>query len=160
MFNALKTFLADLRSGPETVRHFEASDRRLAEAALMFHVVAADGVVDDEERAHMETILSSHFDLSTEETKLLIEDAHLADMEAIDLYGFTSVLKQNLEEEERVTIVEHMWEMVYADGVVHELEDNIVWRVAELLGVSQRERMLMKQRVRRRREREQQEEAS
>lgn len=154
MFNALKTFLADLRSEPETVRHFEAGDRRLAEAALMFHVVAADGVVDEAERAQMATILSSHFDLSSKETKLLIEDAHLADMEAIDLYGFTSVLKQNLGEEERVTIVEHMWEMVYADGVVHELEDNIVWRVAELLGVSQRERMHMKLRVRRRKEEE------
>ena len=107
MFNALKTFLADLRAEPETVRHFESGDRRLAEAALMFHVVAADGVVDDGERAHMETILSSHFDLSTEETKLLIEDAHLADLEAIDLYGFTSVLKQNLEEEERITIEQY-----------------------------------------------------
>ncbi|MFK5979907.1 MAG: TerB family tellurite resistance protein [Rhizobiaceae bacterium] len=154
MFNALKTFLAELRSEPETVRHFEAGDRRLAEAALMFHVVAADGVVDDDERAQMAAILSSHFDLSSKETKLLIEDAHLADMEAIDLYGFTSVLKQNLEEEERVTIVEHMWEMVYADGIVHELEDNIVWRVAELLGVSQRERIHMKLRVRRRKEEE------
>lgn len=152
MFNALKKFLADLSSEPEATQHFAPDDRRLAEAALMFHVIAADGVVDDGERTHMESILSSHFDLTPAETKILIDDAHQADMEAIDLYGFTSILKQNLTEEERITIVEHMWEMVYADGVVHELEDNIVWRVAELLGVSQRERMLLKKSVRQRRE--------
>ena len=152
MFNALKKFLAGLGSEPEAVHHFAPDDRRLAEAALMFHVIAADGVVDEGERDHMESILSSHFDLTPAETKILVDDAHKADMEAIDLYGFTSILKQNLSEEERITIVEHMWEMVYADGVVHELEDNIVWRVAELLGVSQRERMLLKKSVRQRRQ--------
>ena len=46
-----------------------------------------------------------------------------------------------------VTIVENLWEMVFADGVVHELEDNVIWRIAELLAVDSRDRMLMKQRV-------------
>ena len=44
-------------------------------------------------------------------------------------------------------MVEDLWEMVFADGKLHEFEDNVVWRVAELLGVQSRSRMELKQRV-------------
>ena len=67
--------------------------------------------------------------------------------EAVDLYGFTSVLKRTTDEEERLAIVEMMWEIVYADGHVHEFEDNTIWRVAELLGVSTRDRMTLRHKV-------------
>jgi uncharacterized tellurite resistance protein B-like protein len=41
-----------------------------------------------------------------------------------------------------------MWKLVYADGTVHEFEDNAVWRVAELLGVPSQTRIALKKRVR------------
>ncbi len=40
-----------------------------------------------------------------------------------------------------------MWEIVFADGKRDELEDNLLWRAADLLGVSQRERIDMRRRV-------------
>ena len=61
-----------------------------------------------------------------------------ADNEAIDLYAFTSVLKRHLDAEARKAFIGLMWEIVYADGELHELEDNTVWRVAELIGVERR----------------------
>jgi uncharacterized tellurite resistance protein B-like protein len=54
------------------------------------------------------------------------------------------VLKERLEIGDRERIVAMMWELVYADGTVHELEDNVVWRVSELLGVPARTRVLLK----------------
>jgi uncharacterized tellurite resistance protein B-like protein len=36
---------------------------------------------------------------------------------------------------------------VYADGNVTEFEDNVVWRAADLLGVSSRDRLDLKHRV-------------
>ena len=41
-----------------------------------------------------------------------------------------------------------MWELVYADGKVHEFEDNLIWRAAELLGVSSEVRIRLKQAAR------------
>ena len=38
-----------------------------------------------------------------------------------------------------------MWEMVYADGLVSEFERNLIWRAADLLGVSSRDRIELKQ---------------
>ena len=73
--------------------------------------------------------------------------ARAADNEAVDLYQFTSVLMRSLSGEERLKFIELLWEIVYSDGENHELEDNLVWRVAELLGVDGRDRVLLRQAV-------------
>jgi len=91
--------------------------------------------------------LQRHFELTDEQTDFLLKAAHKREMEAVDLYAFTSVLKRKLDQEGCMHIVEMMWEMVYADGVVHEFEDNTVWRTAELLGISTRDRITLKQKV-------------
>ena len=54
---------------------------------------------------------------------------------------------RSVDEEGRLRIVEMMWELVYADGQVSEFEDNVVWRAADLLGVSSRDRIDLKHRV-------------
>lgn len=146
MFDILKKFVSDLSVAdePETFIH---DKMQLAEAALMYHVIAVDGVIREEEKARMAELLSQQFNLSEEETKSLTIEAKTAEQEAIDLYKFTSILKRALNEEDRIKIIEHLWEMVFADGVLHELEDNVVWRIAELLAVDSRNRVLLKQRV-------------
>ncbi|MCP5076149.1 MAG: TerB family tellurite resistance protein [Rhodobacteraceae bacterium] len=149
MLTSFKNFIKDLtgnKSGA-TEPLFDAGDTRLAAAALMFHVIAADGIVRPEENERLHAILSSNYDISENEIDQLIEQARKADSEAIDLYSFTSVLKRKLSADERIALVEHLWEMVFADGELHEFEDNIVWRTAELIAVSQQDRISMKQRV-------------
>ena len=79
--------------------------------------------------------------------RLLANAAKLAQSDAVDMYRFTSILKTEMQEDERRALIEDLWEMVYADGEVHEFEDNVVWRVAELIGIQSRERMVLKQRV-------------
>jgi uncharacterized tellurite resistance protein B-like protein len=54
---------------------------------------------------------------------------------------------RSVNEEGRLRIVEMMWELVYADGQVSEFEDNVVWRAADLLGISSRDRIELKHRV-------------
>ena len=146
MFDILKKFVTEL-SAAEQPEKFIHDKIQLAEAALMYHVIAVDGVIREEEKLRMTELLSKQFNLNKEETKNLAFDAKTAEHEAIDLYKFTSILKRALSEEERIKIIEHLWEMVFADGVLHELEDNVVWRIAELLAVDSRNRVLLKQRV-------------
>jgi uncharacterized tellurite resistance protein B-like protein len=52
-----------------------------------------------------------------------------------------------LDQNGRKRIVEMLWEVVMADGIVHPFESNLVWRAAELLGVSTRDRVILKQEV-------------
>ncbi|TYC66414.1 TerB family tellurite resistance protein [Stappia sp. BW2] len=147
MLNALKSFVRELTLGDSGEKTFAEDDKRLAAAALLFHLIDIDGVIEESESAKLREILRSHYDLSDKETTELIAAAKQRDEEAVDLYGFTSVLKRTTDEEERLGIVEMMWEIVYADGHVHEFEDNTIWRVAELLGVSTRDRMNLRHKV-------------
>lgn len=150
VFDLIKKFMGDLTKAdePTSVIH---SNLELAQAALMYHVIAVDGVVRKEEKERMAEVLGKQFDLSEEETRDLALNARDAEHEAVDLYKFTSILNQSLNEEQRIDMVEYLWEMVFADGVLHELEDNVVWRIAELLHVSSQDRMALKQRVWKRR---------
>ncbi len=113
----------------------------------MVHIIAADGIVREEEEAKLHSILLEHYAVSEKEALELAAAAKKAQSESIDLYSFTSILKAEMDESERLALVEDLWEMVYADGEVHEFEDNIVWRVAELIGILRHERMALKQRV-------------
>lgn len=122
-------------------------DKKLAAAALMFQVMVADGKIRPEEESKLRAVLSEHYAVSDHEATALEEAARQAQDDAIDLYSFTSVLKREMSIEERLGLVEDLWEMVYADGELHEFEDNVVWRVAELLNIQGRQRMELKQRV-------------
>ncbi|WP_417687398.1 TerB family tellurite resistance protein [Roseibium sp.] len=147
MLTALKHFIREITLGNSGKVTFAEDDKRLAAAALLFHLIDVDGVVEDSESTKLREILQTRYELSDDETTELIKAAKQRDSEAVDLYGFTSVLKRTADERERLEIVEMMWEIVYSDGHVHEFEDNTIWRVAELLGISTRDRMLLRQKV-------------
>lgn len=146
MFNAIRKMIRNLKAGAEEPA-FDAGDPKVAAAALAVHAIAVDGAVGDMEKAKLRAVLKEHFNLDDAQTLELIEEARRRDLEAIDLYAFTSVLKRSLDDEGRHGVIEMLWQLVYADGEVHEFEDNFIWRVAELLGVSSRDRILLRKRV-------------
>lgn len=151
MFSAIKDFLNDLTSTDKAEEGGERSlDKKLCAAALMVHVMEADGQIKPEEEAKLLSVLEAHYDLNAEQAHELAISAKTTQSESIDLYSFTSVLKAQMDETERMGLVEDLWEMVYADGQLHEFEDNMVWRLAELLNISSERRMRLKRIVRER----------
>lgn len=147
MFEAFRDFLHSIGGESRRGNALDSSDPRVAAAALLFHVGNADGLVSAEERLRLKAVLSQEFGLDPTQTDRIAHAGREADAEAVDLHNFTSVLKNALSEEQRVRFVALLWEVTYADGKVHELEDNLIWRISELLGVSSRDRMLMKKRA-------------
>ena len=147
MISALKRFLADL-GGPARPEPMTVDEGRLAAAALLYHVTAIDGDVGDDERSRLRDLLRERFGLDDGGLDELVAAAEDAERQAVDLYAFTSVLKQRLDIGERERLIGMMWDLVYADGKVHEFEDNLIWRVAELLGVSSEVRIRLKQAAR------------
>jgi uncharacterized tellurite resistance protein B-like protein len=147
VFDAIKSFVADLVSGDRQDGRFGDQDLRLATAALLVHAATVDGGMSDIERDKLQSLLRHRFDLDDMSADELIEQAAEADAKAVDLYHFTRLLNGSLSDNERVRMVEMMWTMAYADGAVSEFEDNLIWRVADLLGVSSTERIALRHRV-------------
>jgi uncharacterized tellurite resistance protein B-like protein len=147
MFESFKNFISDFVDGEKHPQHFADNDYRLAAAALLVHAAAIDGEMSQAERDKLHAVVKQRFGLDDAMTDELVDQATVAEHEAVDLYHFTSLLNRTLDEEGRAKIVEMMWQIVYADGQRDELEDNLLWRAADLLGVSPRERIELRRRV-------------
>jgi uncharacterized tellurite resistance protein B-like protein len=145
MLSVLKKLFSDMAE--ESAPKFADDDYRLAAAALLIHITAVDGRISDVERRKLHALLQSRFALADDEANELIEAAVAADQNAIDMYQFTSLLNRRLDDEGRRRIVEMMWQIVYADGRLNEFEDNVVWRAADLLHVSSRDRVALRRQV-------------
>jgi uncharacterized tellurite resistance protein B-like protein len=143
MLEALRDMLQRWSADDED-RRFSDDDVRLATAALLIHCMAVDGTVGVAEQEKLRAVLRQDYGLYGDDLQTLIEEARAAEREAIDLYRFTSVLRRHLDREGRIRIVKRLWEMVYADGTVHEFEDNLLWRLAELLGIEREQRLAIK----------------
>jgi uncharacterized tellurite resistance protein B-like protein len=111
------------------------------------HAAVIDGDMSQRERDTLHAVVKRRFALDDTLADELIDKATAAEREAVDLYHFTSLLNRALDEEGRTKVIEMMWEIVYADGTRDELEDNLLWRAADLLGVSQNERIALRQRI-------------
>ena len=147
MLESLKNLISDLTGGDKHPARFEETDYRLAAAALMIHATTIEGPAKPVEQDRLRELLKARFALDDAATEELVEAATRAEHEAVDLYHFTSLINRSLDEEGRRGIVEMMWEVVFADGHVSEFEDNLMWRAADLLGVSSRDRIALRQRV-------------
>ncbi|CAM5506055.1 Tellurite resistance protein TerB OS=Afipia felis OX=1035 GN=BN961_03571 PE=4 SV=1 [Afipia felis] len=148
MLDRLRQFIADVVAPTGSERAvFADDDYRLAAAALLIHIISLDGEPSAAEKRKLHALLEYRFNLDPGTAGALIRDATRVEGEAVDLYHFTSVIMRSVNEEGRLRIVEMMWELVYADGHVSEFEDNVIWRAADLLGVSARERINLRQQV-------------
>jgi uncharacterized tellurite resistance protein B-like protein len=147
VFDAIKSFVADLATGDKHAAAFDDNDHRVAFAALLVHAATVDGNLATAESDKLRALLKQRFELDDAAADQLIEQATAADREAIDLYHFTHLLNRSLDQAGRCRMIEMMWQIAYADGNVSEFEDNLIWRVADLLGVSSTERIALRQRV-------------
>ena len=147
MFDSFRRFVGEFVDGGKHPSQFGEDDYRLAAAALLVHCAAIDGEVTPAERDKLYAVIKQRFNLDDTATGQLIEKATAAEHEAVDLYHFTHLLNRALDEPGRAKVIEMMWEIVYADGQRDELEDNLLWRAADLLGVSTGERIGLRRRI-------------
>lgn len=137
MFDALRSIFAR----PDAT--MLSMEPKLAVAALLVHLAAIDGQVSEAERHALEGTLMDNYGLNQTEVRKLVDEATRQDQESVDFYRFTSALS-SLENSEKLEIIRMMWQVVFADSRNHELEDNMVWRIAELIGVSSRDRTVLR----------------
>jgi uncharacterized tellurite resistance protein B-like protein len=147
MLDGLRQFITEIVSPNAEQRVFDETDYRLAATALLIHVVSLDGQPTAVEKRKLHSLIETSFKLDPGTADQLIASATRAESDAVDLYRFTSVIMREVDEAGRRRIVEMMWEMVFADGKITEFEDNVLWRAADLLGISGRDRIELKHQV-------------
>ena len=119
----------------------------LAAAALLAEAALGDDRFDDVERVAIGRLLRERFDLDEADAERLVEAATQRAKDSTHLLRFTRQIKDNFSPAERVGLIEMIWEVVYADGELHEYEDSLLRRIAGLIYVSDRDRGAARKRV-------------
>jgi uncharacterized tellurite resistance protein B-like protein len=124
---------------------------QLAVAALLLEAaVVVDGDFDPHEREIVRALLQRCFSLRADEAQSLVAAAERRVEMSAQLFGFTSAVNSRLARERKIELIEMLWEVAYADGVLDPLEDSLLRRIAGLIDVSDHERGEAKRRVLRR----------
>jgi len=108
----------------------------VAAAALMLRAAQIDGDIDAHEEALIKRLLGPHFGLDADEAQTLLTQAHEAIESANDLFQFTQQINASFSIEHKLQLVEVLWQIVLADGVVDDYEANLMRRVAGLVYVT------------------------
>ena len=139
MLSRLQRFIAGLEAGGESVRPAPRDELAMAAAVLLTRAAVLDGGVDDRERAVAADRLVERFGVPRDEIEAVMAQAAQTADEAVDLYGFTRVLKSRLDADGRLMLMETLWEVVYADGTLHDYNAQFMRRLTGLLFVADRD---------------------
>ena len=120
---------------------------RLATAALMIEMMRADYDIKSIEMEAIIGILQKHFAITPDETGELIELAELEADKATTYHEFTSLMNQHYNQQQKIKVIELLWEVAYADGEIEKYEDYLVRKIADLLYVPHKEFIAAKHRV-------------
>jgi len=138
MIKKLKSLLSS-RQGKNAETTADPATLKLAAAALLMEAACMDGHADEGEIATVTALLAGHFGLEPGEATELAEAGRTAVAESVELYGFTRTIKDSFHHEDRVRMIEMLWQVAYADGILHDFEANLVRRVCGLIYVPDRE---------------------
>jgi uncharacterized tellurite resistance protein B-like protein len=150
MFDGLLRILIGLDSAD---RAGERNDPAFALAVLLIEIARSDDKIEAREQGLIERALARRFGLQRGEVTRLITAAEEGAIRAADLYRFTRIVVENFTEQERIGVVEMLWEVAYSDDLLTGDEDALIRRVAGLIYVSDHDRADARSRVMQRFER-------
>jgi uncharacterized tellurite resistance protein B-like protein len=148
-----KTMIDRLKAWLKEASEEGSRDRdgiRLACAALLMEAAQIDGDLEDRERDVVRRLLERRFGLSPDQAAALAAAAEQKAEHSAQLFGFTRLVNEQLSRARRIELLEMLWEVAYADGVLDPLEDAMLRRVGGLVDVSDHERGEARLRVLRR----------
>ncbi|MEM6305088.1 MAG: TerB family tellurite resistance protein [Pseudomonadota bacterium] len=122
-------------------------DARLALTALLVRIARSDNAYAPEEKELIDQITQTRYGLGAAEATALRADAEALEGEAPDTVRFTRAIKDAVAYDDRLKVVEALWKVVLADGKRTKEENALLRLVTNLLGISDKDSALARQRV-------------
>jgi len=119
----------------------------LVTAALLVHVSLSHDDFSEDEKTSVLSCITGHFNIEETVAHQILDKATQRQEDAVDLYSLTRVITRELEQEGRQEIIRLLWQVAFADNHLDNFEANVIAKIAGLLGVSTRDRVLIKQEV-------------
>jgi uncharacterized tellurite resistance protein B-like protein len=140
MKDLLKRFFAKTTKEAPVDRKVQSShDVRIATCALLLEMANIDGEFSELEKESIIEVLKNNYQLSAEHAAALIEAAEDELEKSIDLWQFAKLINENYATEEKIKVIETIWQVIYTDGILDKHEDYLVHKLAKLLRLSHKQ---------------------
>ena len=121
---------------------------QIATAALLLEMMRADSKISDEELKTVTEAMRSKFNLTEEEIGSLLKLAEDKIWESTGYYEFTSLINKGFSYEQKLKVIEHLWEVAFADTQLDKYEEHMVRKIADLIYVEHKDFINTKLKVR------------
>lgn len=136
-----------LNPGPDATGKRERERIQVATCALLLEMAQADKSLHELEEKVVHDLLAAKFDLTEDAARELIEYAQQEREESVDLFRFARVINEHFSIDEKHEVMEALWRIVYADGVLDKHEDALARQLTALLRISPKKSIELKLRV-------------
>ncbi len=136
MVNSIKNFFNKyVQSTPGKTEELSEHSLQLATAALLIEMMRADASISDEERRTVTHTIQSKFNLTQKETEMLLRIAEEKIREATGYFEFTSLINKGFTYDQKIRVIEHLWEVAFSDASLDKYEEHMVRKIADLIYV-------------------------
>jgi uncharacterized tellurite resistance protein B-like protein len=126
---------------PSATGSADVSERslQLATAALLIEMMRADAEITGDERRMVMSTIMTRFYLTEEESSALLQFAEEKIRKATGYYEFTSLINRGFNYEQKVRVIENLWEVAFTDEYLDKHEEHMVRRIADLIYVEHKD---------------------
>ena len=146
MFSNLKTAFQNITSKNKNEDEYEGEDIQ-AVIILLLEACQIDGDTGKVELEYIKKLLVNKFNFTSDQAEKNLVEALAKSDERIEIFSQIKIILNEMNQEERIDVIEMMWGVILSDGVVDDFEANLMRRMNGLLYVSGEESALAKQRA-------------
>jgi len=149
MLSKIRDFFQENMATEEKVENDSQSSDKVAIAtcALLLEMANTDEEFSEIEETEIKTIMQSEFNLSEDKVDEIIKLSDEERKESLDLWQFTNLINENFSKEEKIRVVEYIWQVIYADEKVDQYEEYLIRKLSYLLNVDHKDMIDAKLRV-------------
>ena len=146
MFSNLKSAMKKITSKTEVEDEYKGEDIQ-AVIILLIEACQIDGKASEEELDYIKNLLIKKFKFSDTEADENMKNALNDGDKRIEIFSQIKIVLNEMDHSERVDVIEMMWGVILADGIIDDFEANLMRRMNGLLYVSGMERAEAKERA-------------
>ena len=148
MINKIKELITKFGNKEEMGEKSDLSQLNNACAALLVEIAFADKEFDETEKTSLKLTLMETYAIEEADIDEIIKDAENTVAESTSLYGYTRIVNDEFEYDDKLSLLKNLWKVAYADGNLDKYEEHLIRKISDLIHISHSDYINIKLEVR------------
>ena len=135
MINKIKEFITKFSNKEEIEEESDFSQLNNACAALLVEIAFADKEFDETEKTSLKLTLMETYAIEEADIDEIIKDAENTVAESTSLYGYTRIVNDEFEYDDKLSLLKNLWKVAYADGNLDKYEEHLLRKISDLIHI-------------------------